>query len=113
MGFQWFLPLLILSISHSGTSILGNPQKKLTAQLLNAAKQDAEWLISVRRQIHEYPELKYQEHNTSALLRRELDKLGIPYEYPVAKTGVVAQIGSGSPPVVALRADIDALPLQV
>lgn len=82
-------------------------------QLLSAAKEDKDWLISIRRKLHEYPELLFQEHNTSALIRNELDKLGVSYTYPISKTGFVAQIGTGSPPIVALRADMDALPLQV
>lgn len=82
-------------------------------QLLNEAWGDKDWLVSVRRQIHENPELLYELHETSALIRRQLDELGVSYSYPVAKTGIVAQIGSGSPPVVALRADMDALALQV
>lgn len=81
-------------------------------QLLSAAKEDKDWLISIRRKLHEYPELLFQEHNTSALIRNELDKLGVSYTYPISKTGFVAQIGTGSPPIVALRADMDALPLQ-
>ncbi|KAJ7965223.1 IAA-amino acid hydrolase ILR1-like [Quillaja saponaria] len=81
-------------------------------EILSAAQKDKDWLVSVRRKIHEYPELLFEEFNTSALIRRELDKLGIPYIHPVAKTGIVAQIGSGSRPIIALRADMDALPLQ-
>ncbi|KAH9317600.1 hypothetical protein KI387_019369, partial [Taxus chinensis] len=81
-------------------------------ELMAAAKSDIEWLKSIRRRIHEYPELMFDEYNTSALIRSELDRIGVSYEWPYAKTGVVAQIGSGLPPVVALRADMDALPLQ-
>ena len=74
------------------------------------AKKISDWIVEIRRELHRHPELMYEEVKTSALVRRELDKLGISYKSPIAKTGVLAIIGSGNSPCVALRADMDALP---
>ena len=71
-----------------------------------------DWIVDIRRELHRFPELMYEEHRTNALVREKLDELGIEYEFPIAETGVLAKIGDGNGPCVALRADMDALPIQ-
>ncbi|KAE8684498.1 IAA-amino acid hydrolase ILR1-like 6 [Hibiscus syriacus] len=78
-----------------------------------ARKPDnVEWIKGLRRKIHENPELAFEEYETSKLIRTELDRMEIDYRYPLAKTGIRAWIGTGGPPFVAIRADMDALPIQ-
>ena len=68
-------------------------------------------LAKTRHQIHQHPEVSEEEHETTVFLKGYLKNLGIePLNYPL-KTGLVAEIGSGYP-VIALRADIDALPIK-
>ena len=76
------------------------------------SKSISDWIVKIRRELHEYPELMYEEFRTSELIRRELDKLDIQYRHPIAETGVLASIGNGNGPCVALRADMDALPIH-
>jgi len=80
--------------------------------LLKAAHAEQGWITGIRREIHRHPELGYEEVRTSALIRSTLDELKIPYRYPVAETGIVATLGRSDGPCVALRADIDALPID-
>ena len=81
-------------------------------KIKDEAKSISDWIINIRRELHEHPELMYEEFKTSELIRRELDKLDIPYKHPIAETGVLASIGNGNGPCVALRADMDALPIH-
>ena len=81
-------------------------------KIKDESKSISDWIINIRRELHEHPELMYEEFKTSELIRRELDKLDIPYKHPIAETGVLASIGNGNGPCVALRADMDALPIH-
>lgn len=70
-----------------------------------------ERLVALRRDIHQHPELGFRETRTAQLVADTLRELGVRARTGVGKTGVVGYLGEGSP-VVALRADMDALPLQ-
>ncbi len=69
-------------------------------------------MVDIRRHLHRHPELSYQEHETTEFIINKLDELGIPADRPL-ETGCVGIIKGGKPSskVVALRADIDALPI--
>ena len=69
-------------------------------------------LINWRRHFHENPELSNREFKTGQFIAEQMKALGLEVRYPIAKTGVVAILKGGKPgAVVALRADIDALPI--
>ncbi|MCB5066426.1 amidohydrolase [Streptococcus mutans] len=69
-----------------------------------------EKLKEIRHYLHQHPEISENEFETTAFIKKHLKDLGIePLAYPL-KTGVIAEIGSGQP-IIALRADIDALPI--
>lgn len=70
-------------------------------------------IVSIRRHMHEHPELSYQEVKTGKYICSKLDEWGIEYQYPIADNGSIAILkGNGAGPIRALRADFDALPIQ-
>ena len=70
-------------------------------------------LVDWRRQLHQRPELGFQEQLTSEFIAQKLQEWGIEHKTGIAKTGIVATISGNRPgPVLAIRADMDALPIQ-
>ncbi|ANH80133.1 N-acyl-L-amino acid amidohydrolase [Niabella ginsenosidivorans] len=84
----------------------------LKSLIKEAAFSVKEWVLANRRHLHQHPELSFREWNTCAFIKTQLDALGVNWE-PVADTGVIAVIKGEHPSekVIALRADIDALPI--
>jgi amidohydrolase len=100
--------LAALLFSISGYSQNDSERKKIVA----AADKIEGQVIAWRRDIHEHPELGNNEIRTSGLIAKYLQSLGIEVKTGIAKTGVVGILKGGkSGPVVALRADMDALPI--
>ena len=69
-------------------------------------------LIQWRRDFHQYPELGFEEHRTSSIIAETLISFGMSPKTGVGKTGVTADLNFGEGPTIALRADMDALPMQ-
>ena len=75
-------------------------------------KKYSDYMVEMRRYFHENPEPSSEEYNTSAKIKSELDKMGIPY-ISIAGTGVIGTITGVKPgKTVALRADMDALQVK-
>ncbi len=83
----------------------------LKGEIIEASRNLAEYIVRMRRDFHMYPELKWEERRTSSIVESELRSLGMEV-VRVAETGVIGLIKGGEGPVVALRADMDALPIQ-
>jgi metal-dependent amidase/aminoacylase/carboxypeptidase family protein len=111
-GFVLALALLATPLC----SVTLNAQSRvpdLEQEIRQRAAQIESKLLAWRRDVHENPELGEQENRTAALVAEHLKKLGLEVRTAVARTGVVAVLKGGKPgPVVALRADMDALPVK-
>lgn len=88
------------------------PRHSPTADRLPAELQAR--LVALRRDLHEHPELAFQEVRTASVLVRELAAVGVSRVERVGRTGLVARVPGRDPgaPTVAIRGDIDALPIQ-
>ncbi len=82
-------------------------------RIRDAAAAIEQRLIGLRRDIHAHPELAFEETRTAGIVAAELARIGIPHRTGVGGTGVVGVIEGGRPgPCLAIRADMDALPIQ-
>ncbi len=84
-----------------------------TTAIRDATQRIEPALIEIRRDIHAHPELGFEEVRTAGVVARELTRLGITHQTGIGRTGVVGLIEGGRPgPVLAIRADMDALPIE-
>ena len=105
-------PILLPFMALSVITPLHAQSSKLDAEVDRLLPQVQAKVIAWRRDIHEHPELSNRETRTAELVANHLRSLGLEVRTGVAHTGVVGVLKGGKPgPVVALRADMDALPV--
>jgi amidohydrolase len=99
--------------SQPQVALTGSVEGSSAAEILAVARAILPWMIEIRRDLHQHPELGLEEHRTASRVQERLDELGIEHVDGLAGTGVLGLIrGPAEGPVVALRADLDALPLE-
>lgn len=84
----------------------------MTSKILPEINEIQQEMIAIRHQIHQQPEIGFQEHQTSELVANLLTKWGYHVTRGIGGTGVVAQIKQGEGPSIGIRADMDALPIH-
>src|ERR1043165_6445871 len=107
-----FMKRLLMVLLFPAAATVAQVNPKLQSKLETQAKEMEGKVVEWRRHFHEFPELSNRETNTGKYIADHLKGLGLEVQYPVSKTGVVALLKGAKPgPVIALRADIDALPV--
>jgi amidohydrolase len=100
---------VILTLLVAAAAAVGGPDADIKARVDAMAAR----LVETRRDLHRHPELGNREERTGRLVAERLRAAGLEVRHPVAKTGVVGILKGGRPgAVVAVRADLDALPIQ-
>ncbi len=86
----------------------------ISNKIKSLAKEIKDQVVGIRRHLHTFPELSFEEYETSKFIQRQLSEIGVEYQNGIAGTGVVALVKGQNPEkkIVALRADMDALPIQ-
>lgn len=103
---------LVAAFICSFSALFGQASSKVQSRIHQMAKAIEPKVIEWRRHFHQYPELSNRETKTAARIAEHLKNLGMEVETGVAHTGVVGLLKGGKPgPVIALRADMDALPV--
>jgi len=103
---------LYLALSSAALTSVAQVSSKLQTKVDQQAKAMDPKIIEWRRYLHQHPELSNREVKTAAYVAEHLKALGIEVQTGVAHTGVVGLLKTGKPgPVIALRADMDALPV--
>lgn len=90
------------------------PQLMIIRQIKELSARYFSDTITLRRYLHQYPELSFQEANTADFISRKLQEYGIPHQKDVSGHGIVALIEGRNPQeqCIGLRADMDALPIE-
>lgn len=74
---------------------------------------DKNYIINIRRELHRVPEIGFDLEKTQAIIRRELEAIGLPYTEEYGKSAIIATLNEGKGnKTIAIRADVDALPIQ-
>ncbi|MDA8714687.1 M20 family metallopeptidase [Flavobacteriales bacterium] len=86
----------------------------MIAKIKALAKEYNDEIIQIRRHIHQHPELSFKEFETSKFIQKQLTSWGVEFDTGYVNTGIIAFVKGNNPSskVIALRADIDALPIQ-
>jgi amidohydrolase len=89
-------------------SVVPTSVLRLCVDAVDALEDD---LVALRRELHAHPELAWQETATTALVAERLEKAGLQVKL-LPKSGLIAELGADEGPLVALRADLDGLPVD-
>ena len=86
-------------------------EKNLIEDLRKSVEEITPWAVNLRRKFHSWPEVGNQEYRTTEWIKKELDAMSIPTKQPL-NTGIIGLLEGDKDKTIALRADIDGLPIQ-